>query len=81
MRYVCIAVLGVLLMASCDRKDRITSLAESDVKEHTECQGTPEILGVSEPDSAFGSGYLSPRKSGEHDGRHAEGDRDHHEAY
>lgn len=62
MRYVCIAVIGVLLMASCDRKDRITSLAESDVKEHTECQGTPEILGVSEPDSAFGSGYLSPKE-------------------
>jgi hypothetical protein len=62
MRYVCIAVLGVLLMASCDRKDRITSLAESDVKEHTECQGKPEILGVSEPDSAFGTGYLSQKE-------------------
>ena len=29
--------------------------------EHTECQGKPEILGVSEPDSAFGMGYLSQK--------------------
>ena len=62
MRYMCIAVLGVLLMASCDRNEKITNLAESDVKEHTECQGTPEILGVSEPDSAFGTGYLSQKE-------------------
>ena len=62
MSYVCVAVLSVLLMASCDRKGRITSLAESDVMEHTECQGKPEILGVSEPDSAFGMGYLSQKE-------------------
>ena len=47
------AVLAVLLMTSCDRKGRIVSLAESDVMEHTQCQGKPEILGISEPDSAF----------------------------
>ena len=62
MRYVCMAVLAVLLMASCDRKGRIISLAESDVMEHTQCQGKPEILGISEPDSAFGTGYLSPKE-------------------
>lgn len=62
MRYVCMAVLTVLLMASCDRKGRIVSLAESDVMEHTQCQGKPEILGMSEPDSAFGKGYLSQKE-------------------
>ena len=62
MRYVCMAVLAVLLMASCDRKGRIVSLAESDVMEHTQCQGKPEILGISEPDSAFGTGYLSQKE-------------------
>ena len=62
MRHVCIALLAVLMMASCDSKGRITSLAESDVIEHTECQGKPEILGISEPDSAFGTGYLSPKE-------------------
>jgi hypothetical protein len=56
------AVLAVLLMASCDRKGRIVSLAESDVMEHTQCQGKPEILGISEPDSAFGTGYLSQKE-------------------
>lgn len=54
--------MAVLLMASCDRKGRITSLAESDVLEHTDCQEKPEILGISEPDSAFGTGYLSPKE-------------------
>ena len=62
MRYVCMAVLTVLLMASCDRKGRIVSLAESDVMEHTQCQGKPEILGISKPDSAFGKGYLSQKE-------------------
>lgn len=62
MRYVCVALMAVLLMASCDRKGRITSLAESDVLEHTDCQEKPEILGISEPDSAFGTGYLSPKE-------------------
>lgn len=62
MRYVCMAVLAVLLMTSCDRKGRIISLAESDVMEHTQCQGKPEILGISEPDSAFGKGYLSQKE-------------------
>ena len=42
MRYVCMAVLAVLLMASCDRKGRIVS--------------------ISEPDSAFGTGYLSQKE-------------------
>lgn len=54
--------MAVLLMASCDRKGRITSLAESDVLEHTDCQEKLEILGISEPDSAFGTGYLSPKE-------------------
>ena len=62
MRHLCIALLAVLMMASCVSKGRITSLAESDVMEHTDCQGKPEILGVSEPDSAFGTGYLSPKE-------------------
>ena len=62
MRHVCIALLAVLIMASCDSKERITSLAETDVMEHTDCQGKPEILGISEPDSAFGTGYLSQKE-------------------
>lgn len=62
MRYVCVAVLAMMLMASCDRRGKIVSLAESEVKEHTDCQGTPEILGISEPDSAFGTGYLSQKE-------------------
>ncbi|KWW38356.1 MAG: hypothetical protein F083_2269 [bacterium F083] len=62
MRHVCIALLAVLMMASCDSKERITSLSESDVMEHTDCQGKPEILGISEPDSAFGTGYLSQKE-------------------
>ena len=62
MRHVCIALLAVLMMVSCDSKGRIISLAESDVMEHTECQGMPEILGVSEPDSAFGTGFLSQKE-------------------
>lgn len=62
MRYVCIALLAVLMMVSCDSKERITSLAETDVIEHTDCQGNPEILGISEPDSAFGTGYLSQKE-------------------
>ena len=51
-----------ILMASCDSRDRVLSLAESDVRNHTECQGEPEILGVSEPDSAFGTGFLSQKE-------------------
>ena len=62
MRHVCIALLAALMMASCDSKERIISLAESDVMEHTDCQGKPEILGISEPDSAFGTGYLSQKE-------------------
>ena len=62
MRHVCIALLAVLMMVSCDSKKRITSLAESDVMEHTDCQGKPEIIGISEPDSAFGTGYLSQKE-------------------
>ena len=62
MRNVCLAVLTVILMASCDSRDRVLSLAESDVRNHTECQGEPEILGVSEPDSAFGTGFLSQKE-------------------
>ena len=62
MRHVCIALLAVLMMASCDSKERITSLAESDVMEHTDGHGKPEILGISEPDSAFGTGYLSQKE-------------------
>ena len=62
MRYVCVAVLAAVLMASCDRTDRITRLAEKDVLERTDCQGKPEILGISEPDSAFGTGYLSQKE-------------------
>ena len=61
MRHVCIALLA-LMMVSCDSKERITSLAETDVMEHTDCQGKPEILGISEPDSAFGTGYLSQKE-------------------
>ena len=62
MRHVCIALLAALMMVSCDSKERITSLAETDVMEHTDCQGKPEILGISEPDSAFGTGYLSQKE-------------------
>ena len=62
MKHVCIALLAVLMMASCNSKERIISLAESDVMEHTDCQGKPEILGISEPDSAFGTGYLSQKE-------------------
>ena len=62
MRHLCFAALVVLLTVSCDRKDRITSLAESNVLEHADCQGMPEILGVSEPDSAFGTCYLSQKE-------------------
>ena len=62
MRNVCLAVLTVILMVSCDSRDRVLSLAESDVRNHTECQGEPEILGVSEPDSAFGTGFLSQKE-------------------
>ncbi len=62
MRHVCIALLAALMMVSCDSKERITSLAESDVMEHADCQGKPEILGISEPDSAFGTGYLSQKE-------------------
>ena len=61
MRHVCIALLA-LMMVSCDSKERITSLAESDVMEHADCHGKPEILGISEPDSAFGTGYLSQKE-------------------
>ncbi len=62
MKYVCMAVMLSLMMSSCNKKDRIVSLAMTDVIEHTECQGKPEILGVSEPDSAFGAGYLSKKE-------------------
>jgi len=62
MKYVCMAVMLSLMMISCNKKDRIVSLAKTDVIEHTECLGKPEILGVSEPDSAFGAGYLSQKE-------------------
>jgi hypothetical protein len=62
MRNICLAALAVILMVSCDSRDRVLSLAESDVRNHTECQGEPEILGVSEPDSAFGLNYFTKQE-------------------
>ncbi len=58
-RIVYLLLMAVPLLASCDRKKEMVRLAEMNV-----CQGFDEstevrIIAVSEPDSAFGTGYFT----------------------
>lgn len=52
-------LLALLLLASCDRKGRMASMAEENIYRTVDHPEGLVIKAVSEPDSAFGINYLS----------------------
>lgn len=60
MKKLLIAVAVVLGMTACtDKKQQMVELAEESLSQSIGSGSEVKILGVSEPDSAFGAGYLT----------------------
>lgn len=55
-------LLALPLLAACDRKGRMASVAEENIFRTVENPEGLVIKAVSEPDSAFGTNYLSPHE-------------------
>ena len=58
-RFLLISLLVPFLLASCDRKERMASMAEENIFRTIEHPERLRITAVSEPDSSFGINYLS----------------------
>lgn len=56
-------VMAFLALASCsDRSHTLLQLAEEQLRQSVEYPDQLQILGISEPDSAFGMGYFSQKE-------------------
>ena len=60
MKKVMIAVAVLLMVTACtDKRQQMMDLAETSLKQSIGSGREVKIMGVSEPDSAFGTGYLA----------------------
>ena len=61
MKKLMIAVAVLLAMTACtDKSQQMVELAEMSLRQSVGEGSELKILGVSEPDSAFGTSYLTP---------------------
>ena len=54
-----LVLVVVVLLASCDQKQQLQKLAESTLQQTIEDPGHLKVIGISEPDSAFGTAYFT----------------------
>ncbi len=54
--------MATFLLVSCDKKEQMVRLAEQNIRQSIDNPDQLKILGVSEPDSAFGAGYFSQKE-------------------
>ena len=63
MKKVMIAVAVLLMTSACtDKRQQMMDLAETSLKQSIGSGREVKIMGISEPDSAFGTGYLAPEE-------------------
>jgi len=60
--FLLLPLLFLSALFACDRRARMAGLAEEHIRQSLEVPNSLAIQAVSEPDSAFGSGYLSPHE-------------------
>lgn len=54
-----VALVAGVFLASCDQGQRLQELAESTLQQTVEDPGHLKVIGISEPDSAFGTAYFT----------------------
>jgi len=54
--------MATVILASCDQKGKMISMAEENLRQTVDYPKQLKILAVSEPDSAFGNGYFSQKE-------------------
>ena len=62
MKKLLFFVTAMLCLVSCDKKGQMVSLAEENIRQTVDYPKQLKIIAVSEPDSAFGIHYFTPKE-------------------
>lgn len=62
MRKLFFMTLAMLLLVACDKKEEMAKLAEMNIRQTVEYPKYLKIIGISEPDSAFGTSYFTQKE-------------------
>ena len=54
--------MAMLLLVACDKGEQMAKLAETNVRQSVEYPEHLKIMGISEPDSAFGTSYFTQKE-------------------
>lgn len=54
--------MAMLLLVACDKREQMAKLAETNIRQSVEYPEHLKIMGISEPDSAFGTSYFTQKE-------------------